>query len=606
MAQTVHFAGNHKPVGISTRGAGSSGFSTVLGFSQLQNGRDYVFVARGVLGDLQGTSSDPAEALTGAEVMFTLGTGANRTVSNKAARVANGLASKLNGPTRGQPFQLIWRVFSYDTANPVELAARINTLQQNPTQVGGAFYVQAQVLAFDLTTIHGDGWTTQWSNFDNGPGVPMPRTDEAKFSMHAEFVAWNPTAPELLVFSEARIQPGSDRLPWLMELRAGPNGSPTGIDEWGSIGSKAGIAPGYAAAPNLEEMGTFSRFTPAADTDVLELWGRCGWPAASYPGEDQARYHGGSLFQVPLAALDFAQEENSAPGFSLFFADAPPSPTVLGIQPDIGPVSDPDDPTTRVSAPYVVLCRSLMVGRPTQPVSATPIVRHNAAAGVGARVKRETAMGSTKFPATDPNGTAEAFLTPCDLFEFVIPREVNILSMEGYHTQGSLQGQVTQAGNAQILGLLTVNEEPDSNVVAVPGPEVVINVDREALGLGSLSTLPIAPSRVQPVQMTGDELVEHIAERGDRRSWPRFLKVDRVVQLVWPGINEADRQTLEDFLESTSQHVFKHTLHREETERAFVVLDGAWSVDEVGWDATTESRLYRVALQAAELTWLGV
>lgn len=602
MAQTVHFAGHLKPVGIQTRSTGAGAVQRLIGIPQLQAGRDYVFVAQGVFGASFGVSGSPEESLAAAEVLFTYGTGANRLPTEKAARVRFALGTKLNNPLRGQPFQLIWRNYSYDPATPTELCARVNTMQQNPALVGGGFFVQAQLLVFDITTITGNGWTIGYSEFGDSAGTDLPRTDEAPFFVHAEFAAWNPTRPELLVFTESRVQPGSQNLPWRMDLRAGPSGGTTAIASWGSIGTHSPPAPFYQGALALDEMGSWRTWTPAAGTDELQFWGRSGWPGATYPAQSPARFHGGGIFQVPTAALDFQQHKVTAPSQTAFYADAPPALAELEINPDIGAVFDEEGEKVQASSRYVILTRSNLIGLPGATVVGAPIVTHNS--DEGTRVKRQTTMGAAKFSPTDPFGVALPFTTPANLFELAYGREVNRIRMQGWHTAAEPQGQATLSIDREILGFLEVDEDPRTNTVVTAGPEVAVALERETLDLGSLAALPVVPDAAQPTQLEGVQVTEHIAERGDRRSWPLLLKTRQIVQLQWSRLSADERAALLAFLESTGQHVFKTTTAQDPTERAYTVLGGTWADDETGARGGG-GRLYRASLEAVELTWLG-
>lgn len=82
-----------------------------------------------------------------------------------------------------------------------------------------------------------------------------------------------------------------------------------------------------------------------------------------------------------------------------------------------------------------------------------------------------------------------------------------------------------------------------------PGPPVVIVPAREGAGVASQSDLPIQPATPIPMQVEMAEAAIQGAA-GVRRTWPLFTGPRRVWELPWPVLSEAQRLTLEAFLDA--------------------------------------------------------
>ena len=115
-------------------------------------------------------------------------------------------------------------------------------------------------------------------------------------------------------------------------------------------------------------------------------------------------------------------------------------------------------------------------------------------------------------------------------------------------------------------------DDNPANVVSPPAalPAVVQLVPgKEALGLGSLQSLPIKPGHER--SLTDESYVaELISTTGYRRTWPKFATVRTLWRFTWAGLTIAERDSLQAFFELNP--TFKWRLPRTSVDTAFAIM----------------------------------
>lgn len=140
-------------------------------------------------------------------------------------------------------------------------------------------------------------------------------------------------------------------------------------------------------------------------------------------------------------------------------------------------------------------------------------------------------------------------------------------------------------------------DDDPANVISPPAalpPVVYLVPGKEALGLGSLQSLPIAP-HAELSLIDESHVSECISTTGYRRTWPKFSKVRTVWRFEWPALRIDERDTLLAFFDSNA--TFRYRPPRATADAAFAIL------------ARPETRdiglVHSIAIDVAQLVNIG-
>lgn len=134
-----------------------------------------------------------------------------------------------------------------------------------------------------------------------------------------------------------------------------------------------------------------------------------------------------------------------------------------------------------------------------------------------------------------------------------------------------------------------------SYAAEVSGSPVSVTTEYEALGLGSLNTLPFEPDSAAPVQVDYQRN-ELRTKRGDLLTWPRFLAPRQTWQLEWT-LSRADSKTLLTWFAAQSNTAFKWTSRITRAAIPLAIVEDP-SADDSGL-------VIRVSIRAVELQFVG-
>lgn len=625
---------------VQTLGSSSfDGFVPVtrlLGSSLPSGTGPYMFVVFGHIGGTGylGDTDVNAEILLGSSNGTFLG---NRHIIRSDDPVTRGTTGQAHS------FCIMYRATSWDVAYDFVVYARSYRFNANAT--AAVLTVDScTILAFDLTALAAADWTHTSTIY--GPPHQMAYTGEADDHL---LLSSTIAAGDWLTFFTARVCPGTDQAPyniWLEQLPAGAWGAPTTTWGLGHLGvatrayandpSRANYWLGHCGVMTVTgattKLGLASRnlyaapFPRSSVTDCAifavrmsalggafsfrqdptgDFWGTIHAPASNskeivIPGsatynvlsaaEGLAYNDRGKSFQHYLRLNETRLITNPTPlAPYVHSGDEGATEWRFGTY-DVDTVVDVQEFGWR--NPLEVDRSELRFAVP----SVRPVFRYDEVFGQtsGARCicTEDTPVGSTRM--------------------YYVQRQGNYLPGENLAVRRAID-PVAVCGNppyvevadkfiARYWQLAGWSWQSSFTLTPIPaevaGADLVVVPGYEALGLASLTVLPIEPSLPLVVEYVRD-VTEVRTISGYVIQWPRFTTTRRVVTLSWLGLSVSDTAALVAFRAALGAQAFKWTFPNDTAQGAWVFTAPTLEIRDEG--ATVSS----VQAEIAEIVYKG-
>lgn len=479
----------------------------------------------------------------------------------------------VNGLNRGSSFCLIQKVAFAPGTQPLSLYGRYAS--PIPSQGSPTFRVEPlSWMVVDLDEIGANKWAYQ--EYAPGPsGFDLPFLGSPPAQLATLTLPWQASSESWLCFFTTQVAPGSDFLPYNTFMAHLPDGT------WGSATDYAGLTQHGTVARGPVDVsgatlrvhtGLFRRYVATSANDAIGLGGINIYNSGFSPYP--SRVYGGRLFAINVDNDIGFSVTTLQPGWA-FYGETP----------------------TRHQ-------QTLAMGegaRVTALACAVPDVVNTTGKSFAGYVEQ----GANKAGALVPLHVYET--NTFDSMPEWVSGEILARQGSNYLRWYGLRNPVEGSGAPVPFWFskywygVTLALKTTAGIGGygneTPGPVVVIRPGKEALGLGSLTALPLEPSFSLPAEQS----IETSALKtisGHVVAWPRFLVPRQRWSLRW-ALSRADRDTLQAFFAGLDAQTFKWTPPNG-VESAFVLVGDAVEEEDLG-----SGKAYSVTAQVLRLVYIG-